>query len=134
MDETTYTFTDINDALSDIQMRMIDALIRAREEEADGLLVSVFLPQGQCHLLAERHAAEEHLFSLTIVTDRPEGAEVTTRLTRIELEPTVRYIKHVAKTFESRRSVSNLVVTTDSRRIEDVTARLELDADSAQPA
>jgi len=121
----TYNFTEVADNIDEIQKRFIDALFHVRDTEgASALLVSVFLPDAQCHVLVELDPDEPHRCHLTVVNHTPEEATVTEEITAEEYEEAVQYVKQIATTFDDRRPVSNVVITTDGRRVRDVTGLL----------
>lgn len=122
----TYNFAEVAANIREIQERIIDALFHVRDSEGvSSLLVSVFLPDGQCHLLVDVDRETGHQCRVTIVKQTPEAAEVTRRLPTKDFDETVHYLEHIVLEFDRRRPVSNLVVTTDGRRVRDVTSRLD---------
>lgn len=117
----THNFAGVEGNVEEVQKRVIDALFHVRDSNGpSAFVVSVFLPEAQCHLLVALDAEEPHRCRLTVVSRDVEGARVLRRLEAREYEEAVRYVTHIVREFDRRRPVSNLVVTTDGRRVRDV--------------
>jgi len=118
----THNFSSIDGNVDEIQKRVIDALFHVRDTEgASAVLVSVFLPEAQCHVLVELGSEDSARCQLTVAKQTPAEASVIDRVDARDYERAVEYVTHILRGFEDRRSVSNLVVTTDGRRVQDVT-------------
>lgn len=119
----THNFSSIAGNLDEIQKRVIDALFHVRDTEgASAVLVSVFLPEAQCHVLVELDSEDPARCQLTVAKQTPAEATVIDRVDARDYERAVEYVTHILQGFEDRRAVSNLVVTTDGRRVQDVTS------------
>lgn len=121
----TFNFTEFDGGIRELLERTIDALFHVRDTEgASSLVVSVFLPDGQCHVLVELDDDEPHRCHLTVVEQNPETAKVLREISAKEYDEAIGYIRHIVETFLDRRPVSNVLVSTDGRRIQDVTSKL----------
>lgn len=120
----TYNFTDIEASIDEIEARVVDALFHVRDTDGEAVLVSVFLPDAQGHVLVGIDPDVPHRCHLTVVESTPEDASVVERVTAYEFEQAVRYVTHIVVAFDQRRTVSNLVVTTDDDRVGDVVSSL----------
>lgn len=117
----THNFGEVSSRIEEIQKRVIDALFHVRDADGpSGLVVSVFLPEAQCHALVELDDEDEDRCRLTIVSRTVEAAGVKEHITADDYEAAVQYVKHLLLEFDERRTVSNVVVTTDGRRVKDV--------------
>lgn len=118
----THNFSSIGENIDEIRKRVIDALFHVRDTDgASALLVSVFFPEAQCHLLVELDPDDPHRCQLTVAKQTPEEATVIDSVDARDYDRAVEYLLSILEGFDAERSVSNLVVTTDGRRIQDVT-------------
>lgn len=121
----TFNFTEFDGGIRELLERVVDALVHVRDTEgASALVVSVFLPDGQCHVLVELDEASPGYCDLTIVEQNPETAEVLRELPGKEYGEAVGYVRHIVETFLDRRAISNVLVSTDGRRVQDVRSKL----------
>lgn len=121
----TFNFTEFDGGIRELLERTIDALFHVRDTDGvSSLVVSVFLPDGQCHVLVELDDDEPHRCHLTVVEQNPETAKVLREVNAKEYDEAISYIRHIVETFLDRRPVSNVLVSTDGRRIQDVTSKL----------
>lgn len=117
----THNFGEVEERIEEIQKRIVDALFHVRDSDGpSALVVSVFLPEAQCHLLVALDAEAPHRCRLTFLSRTVDEVRVVERVTAKEYEQAVQYVKHVVLEFDRRRTVSNLLVTTDGRRVKDV--------------
>lgn len=117
----THNYAGIDGNLEEILHRVIDALFHVRD--ADGpsaFVVSVFLPEAQCHLLCAIDEETPHRCTLTVVSQSVEGGDVVTQRTANEYEQAVQYVRHILLEFDRQKQISNLLVTTDGRRVRGV--------------
>ena len=122
----THNFGSVGENIDEIQKRVIDALFHVTD--ADGpseLLVSIFLPEAQCHLLVSVDPETSHRCRLQVLSQAVDGARVIDQFTAKEYEQAVRYVKHILLEFDRQRTVSNLVITTDGRRVRDALSLVE---------
>jgi hypothetical protein len=122
----THNFGSVGENIDEIQKRVIDALFHVRD--ADGpseFLVSIFLPEAQCHLLVSIDPETDHRCRLQVLSQTVEGARVVDQFTAKEYEQAVRYVRHILLEFDRQRTVSNLVITTDGRRVRDVSSLVD---------
>ena len=54
----------------------------------------------------------------------PEDAVVLQELPAKKYDEALGYVRHIVETFLERRSVSNVLVSTDGRRVQDVRSKL----------
>lgn len=121
MDVTTHSFGSIAGNLAEIQRRVIDALFHVRGSAGPSAFVaSVFLPEAQCHVLVAIDPEARHRCEVIVVSRSVDGARVIDRRTADEYEQAVQYVRHILLEFDRRRTVSNLVVTTEEGRVRDV--------------
>lgn len=121
----TFNFSEFGGGVRELLERVIDALFHVRSTDGcAALVVSLFLPDAQCHVLVELDDTDPDYCDVTIVEQSPETVEVLRELSGKEYDETVGYIRHIVEAFLDRTDVSNVLVTTDGRRIQDVTSKL----------
>jgi hypothetical protein len=121
----TFNFTEFEGGIRELLERTVDALVHVRDTDgASALVVSVFLPDAQCHLLFELDDAAPGYCDLTVVEQNPEDAVVLQELPAKKYDEALGYVRHIVETFLERRSVSNVLVSTDGRRVQDVRSKL----------
>lgn len=122
----TFNFTEFEGGTRELLERTVDALVHVRDTDGvSALVVSVFLPDAQCHLLLELDDTAPGYCDLTVVEQSPEDAAVLRELPEKEYDETMSYVRHIVETFLERRPVSNVLVSTDGRRVHDVRSKLE---------
>lgn len=122
----TFNFTEFDGGIRELLERVVDALVHVRDTDgASSLVVTVFLPDARCHVLLELDADTPGRSHLTVVEQNPETAGVLADLTTTGYDEAVGYVRHIVETFLDRRPVSNVIVSTDGRRVQDVRSTLD---------
>jgi len=117
----THSFGEVDPNIEEIQKRVIDSLFHVRDSDgSSAFVVSIFLPESQCHVLVALNEENPAECALTVVGQTVNESSIKKQCSADEYEQAVSYVKHILLEFDRRRTVSNVVITTDGLRVKDV--------------